>query len=117
MLFRSAETLSYAKNIGLDENVVYDMLSSGAGQSKMSDLRMPLMINKSYTPATAHMAMFHKDLNIISEHLAASFSFSPLFDECKRLYEQARAHIPNDYDTAAIFEEYEMQRNENIQKL
>lgn len=113
----AAETLSYAKNIGLDEHVVYDMLSNGAGQSKMSDLRMPLMIDKNYTPATAHMAMFHKDLNIISEHLAASFSFSPLFDQCKHLYEQAKAHIPDDYDTAAIFEEYEIQLNESIQKL
>jgi len=38
----AAETLAYADALGIDRKTVYDMLSSGAGQSKMSDLRMPL---------------------------------------------------------------------------
>jgi len=102
----AAEVLHYADALGLDRDVVYDLLSKGAGQSKMLDLRMPLMISGEYTPASAHMAMFQKDLSIIGEDIRAQGITTPLFDAVSNLYDQCWTDLPQDYDTAAIFEIY-----------
>jgi putative dehydrogenase len=102
----AAETLHYADSLGLDRGVVYDLLSKGAGQSKMLDLRMPLMISGDYTPATAHMAMFKKDLSIIGADIRAQGITTPMFDAVSDLYDKSWTLVPMDYDTAAIFEVY-----------
>ena len=102
----AAETLHYADSLGLDRDVVYNLLSKGAGQSKMLDLRMPLMISGEYTPATAHMAMFEKDLSIIGADIAAQGITTPMFDAVSAMYDKCWTDLPQDYDTAAIFEIY-----------
>jgi putative dehydrogenase len=102
----AAETLHYADSLGVDRDVVYQMLSKGAGQSKMLDLRMPLMISGNYTPATAHMAMFEKDLSIIGADIRAQGITTPMFDAVSDLYDKSWTLVPKDYDTAAIFEVY-----------
>jgi L-threonate 2-dehydrogenase len=102
----AAETLHYADSLSLDRNVVYRLLSKGAGQSKMLDLRMPLMISGEYTPATAHMAMFEKDLSIIGADIRSQGITTPMFDAVSALYDQCWKTLPPDYDTAAIFEVY-----------
>lgn len=104
----AAEVLHYADALQVDRDVVYNLLSKGAGQSKMLDLRMPLMIRGDYTPATAHMAMFEKDLSIIGADIRAHGVSTPLFDAASDLYEQCWTDLPQDYDTAAIFEVYRM---------
>lgn len=102
----AAEVLHYADALGLDRDTVYRMLSKGAGQSRMLDLRMPLMMSGAYVPATAHMAMFEKDLAIISADIRAHDITTPMFDAVQGMYEQAWSQIPQDYDTAAVFEVY-----------
>jgi 3-hydroxyisobutyrate dehydrogenase-like beta-hydroxyacid dehydrogenase len=102
----AAETLHYADSLGLDRDVVYSLLSRGAGQSKMLELRMPLMISGQYTPATAHMAMFEKDLSIIGADIRAQGITTPMFDAVSALYDKCWTDLPQDYDTAAIFEIY-----------
>ena len=102
----AAETLAFADGLGLDRGMVYDMLCSGAGQSKMSDLRMPLMISGAYEPPTASLKMFEKDLAVIGQDMARLGLHAPLFDACARLYEEASATLPDTYDTAAVFEVY-----------
>lgn len=106
----AAETLNYADALGLDRDVVYDMLSTGAGQSKMSDLRMPLMIAESYEPATASLKMFDKDLSVIGADIARLGVHAPLFDACAALYRDASASLPETHDTAAVFEVYRARR-------
>ncbi len=102
----AAETLAYADALGLDREMVFDMLSSGAGQSKMSDLRMPLMINGAYDPPTASLKMFEKDLSVIGDDIKRLGLETPLFDACDTLYAEASASLPETHDTAAIFEVY-----------
>jgi 3-hydroxyisobutyrate dehydrogenase-like beta-hydroxyacid dehydrogenase len=102
----AAESLAYADALGLDRKMVYDMLSSGAGQSKMSDLRMPLMMTGTYEPPTASLKMFEKDLSVIGDDIRSLGLSLPLFDACEALYEQASATLPETYDTAAVFEVY-----------
>lgn len=102
----AAEVLHYADALKMDRSVVYDLLSKGAGQSRMLDLRMPLMISGAYTPPTAHMAMFEKDLSIIGEDIRAHGITTPMFDAVAALYDQCWTDLPQDYDTAAVFEIY-----------
>lgn len=102
----AAETLAYADALGLDRNMIYDMLSTGAGQSRMSDLRMPLMIDGAYTPPTATLKMFEKDLRVIGEDIARLGVHAPLFDTCSALYAEASDTLPETYDTASVFEVY-----------
>ncbi len=106
----AAETLAYADALGIDRKTVYDILSSGAGQSKMSDLRMPLMIEGRYEPPTASLKMFEKDLNVIGEDLQRLGLDVPLFDVVDALYKQASASLPETHDTAAVFEVYRKRR-------
>ena len=102
----AAETLSYANALGLDPAVTYDMLSSGAGQSKMSDLRMPMMISGDYEPPTASLKMFEKDLSVIGDDLRRLDLHVPLFEAVDRLYKEAMARVPDTHDAAAVFEAY-----------
>ena len=102
----AAETLHYADSLGMDRNLVYHMLSKGAGQSKMLDLRMPLMISGSYTPATAHMEMFQKDLSIIGADIRNQGITTPMFDAVSSLYDKGWALVSKDSDTASVFEVY-----------
>ena len=102
----AAETLHYADALELDRDVVYRLLSKGAGQSKMLDLRMPLMIAGEYTPATAHMAMFEKDLSIIGADIRAQGILTPMFDAVSAMYDKCWTTLPQNYDTAAVFEVY-----------
>ncbi len=102
----AAETLHYADALGLDRDTVYRMLSGGAGQSRMSDLRMPLMIAGQYAPATAMMRMFEKDLSIIGDDIARHGVTTPMFQVVDRMYRQAYRTVPMEWDTAAVFEVY-----------
>ena len=106
----AAETLAYSDALGLDRQTTYDMLSSGAGQSRMSDLRMPLMISGTYEPPTASLKMFEKDLSVIGEDLRRLGLKVPLFDAVDALYETARAELPESHDTASVFEVYRKNR-------
>jgi 3-hydroxyisobutyrate dehydrogenase-like beta-hydroxyacid dehydrogenase len=102
----AAETLAYADALGLDRAMIYDMLSTGAGQSRMSDLRMPLMISGSYEPPTATLKMFEKDLRVIGDDIARHDLKAPLFDICVDLYKEASRTLPETHDAASVFEVY-----------
>ena len=106
----AAETLAYADALGLDRETTYDMLSTGAGQSKMSDLRMPLMISRAYDPPTASLKMFEKDLSVIGEDLRRLGLKAPLFDAVDALYQTASAILPTTHDTASVFEVYRQKK-------
>jgi len=102
----AAETLAYSDALGLDRQTTYKMLSTGAGQSKMSDLRMPLMISGAYDPPTASLKMFEKDLSVIGDDLRRLGLKVPLFDAVDALYKTASATLPETHDTASVFEVY-----------
>lgn len=102
----AAETLNYAGAMGLEPQVVYDLMSQSAGQSKMSDLRMPLMIAANYEPPSASLEMFDKDLAIIGADIDQLGIRAPLFDACVALYEQALQELPKTHDTSSVYEIY-----------
>ncbi|WP_299475940.1 NAD(P)-dependent oxidoreductase [uncultured Roseibium sp.] len=109
----AAETLSYCDALGLDRETVYQLLSSGAGQSRMSDLRMPMMMTGVYEPPTASLRMFEKDLRIIGNDIAAKGVSAPLFEASRSIYENALRELPEGLDTASVFEVYRARAGKN----
>ena len=68
----------------------------------MSDLRMPLMIDHAYEPATANMPIAYKDISVISEDIKSNNCSTPLFDATQKLYDIAKENVPATYDTGAV---------------
>lgn len=102
----AAETLHYARSHGLPDDLVYKMLSTGAGHSRMLELRMPMMISGEYRPATANMAMFEKDFSVIGGDIETQGVATPMFDAVREIYDIAYSELPMDLDTASVYEVY-----------
>lgn len=83
----AAETLHFADSLGLDRQTVFQLLNSGAGQSKMSELRMPMMIEGKYEPTSATMSMFEKDFSVIGNEIKKHGIKTPIFDAVRKLYD------------------------------
>jgi 3-hydroxyisobutyrate dehydrogenase-like beta-hydroxyacid dehydrogenase len=63
----AAEALLLAEKSGLDLGMVYEAIRSGAGNSRMFEVRGPLMIDGRYEPATMKMDVYQKDLALIMD--------------------------------------------------
>ena len=100
----SAEAMLLAESFGLDLDLAYDAIRSGAGTSRIFELRAPMMIAERYTPATMKMGVHMKDIAIIREEAASHGCPTPLLDASLPLYEAALADGRESEDTAALFE-------------
>lgn len=98
----SAEALNLATRAGLDPQQVYDVISAGAGTSKIFELRGPMMVEGNYSPATMKLDVWQKDMALIKDFSTASGAFTPLFDTTAPLYETANALGLGEQDTAAV---------------
>jgi 3-hydroxyisobutyrate dehydrogenase-like beta-hydroxyacid dehydrogenase len=63
----TAEAIILAQRAGLDPKIVVDMISPGAGSSRMFQMRAPMMVEGIYEPATMKVATWQKDMAIIAE--------------------------------------------------
>lgn len=100
----SAEALALARKSGLDPQQVYDVISSGAGTSKIFELRGPMMVEQIYTPATMKLDVWQKDMALIQEFAKQLGASTPLFEVTRPLYEAANAAGLGNQDTAAVHE-------------
>jgi 3-hydroxyisobutyrate dehydrogenase-like beta-hydroxyacid dehydrogenase len=102
----AAEAINLAQVTGVDNDIILNLLGAGAGSSKVFDLRAPMMIKRSYLPATMKLSTWKKDLSLIAD-LAASFDGKiPLFSQTFNLYEELALTEEGTHDTAAIIETY-----------
>jgi L-threonate 2-dehydrogenase len=100
----SAEALALARKSGLDPQQVFDVISSGAGTSRIFELRGPMMVEEIYTPATMKLDVWQKDMALIQEFAKQLGASTPLFEVTRPLYEAANAAGLGDQDTAAVHE-------------
>jgi L-threonate 2-dehydrogenase len=99
----SAEALLLAEKSGLDLQMVYEAISSGAGTSRMFEVRAPLMIEGRYEPATMSMGLYQKDLALIMDHARDVDCPVPLMAATLPFYSAAMAQGRAREDTAALF--------------
>ena len=100
----TAEAMILAERAGLDPKKVVEMVGPGAGGSRMFQMRAPMMVERSYEPATMKVSTWKKDMAIIAEFADDVGCATPLFTLTQPVYSEAMAMGLGDQDTAAVFE-------------
>jgi len=98
----SAEAVILARRAGLDPALAVKVLGDGAGASRMLQVRGPLMVRRSYRPATVTNVTWQKDMKIIGAFVKQLGSPSPLFNATKAVYKAAMRQGYAESDTAAV---------------
>jgi 3-hydroxyisobutyrate dehydrogenase-like beta-hydroxyacid dehydrogenase len=99
----TAEALLLARQAGLDVEETLRVVSSGAGNSRIFELRGPLMAEEKFTPAMIMMKVWQKDVDLISEFAEELGTPTPLFAATRPLYEAALEAGYGDEDSAAVY--------------
>jgi len=98
----TAEAVILARRSGLDPALAVKVLGDGAGASRMLQVRGPLMVRRSYLPATVTQETWQKDMKIIGEFVRRLKSPAPLFNATKAIYRKAMRAGLAKADTAAV---------------
>jgi 3-hydroxyisobutyrate dehydrogenase-like beta-hydroxyacid dehydrogenase len=101
----AAEAVNLAQAGGLDARQTLEVISDGAGTSRMFEVRVPKMIERAYGPGV-RTRVFQKDLAAIAEFAGAHDAAVPLLALVSQLYVASAASGHADDDTAAVFELY-----------
>jgi 3-hydroxyisobutyrate dehydrogenase-like beta-hydroxyacid dehydrogenase len=100
----TAEAMVLAERAGLDAQMVVDLVGPGAGGSRMFQMRAPMMVERSYEPATMKVSTWKKDMAIIAEFAEDVGCKTPMFSLTQPVYTEAMAMGLGDQDTASVFE-------------
>src|SRR5579862_1049018 len=98
----AAEAVILARRSGLDPALAVKVLGDGAGSSRMLQVRGPLMVRRSYLPATVTNETWKKDMKIIGAFVRKLGCAAPLFSATKAIYNAAMAQGLARHDTAAV---------------
>ena len=100
-----AEMVALCRGMGLDPAVALAHLghSPYLGTGAMR-LRVPMMIERRYEPATMKLALWQKDMQVIGDMARAVHCPTPLFDACAPVYDAAQRMGFGQADTAAAAE-------------
>jgi 3-hydroxyisobutyrate dehydrogenase-like beta-hydroxyacid dehydrogenase len=97
-----AEAMVLAMKSGLDPALAYKVLTDGAGNSRMFQVRGPMMVKGDYaSDVTMKLSVWQKDMNAIADFAKANGCPTPLFSATAPLYIAATANDPTE-DTGAV---------------
>jgi putative dehydrogenase len=99
----TAEALLLAQRSGLDLGMVLAAIRTGAGNSRIFELRGPMMAENRYEPATAKFDVHMKDIMLILEFALEMRSPTPLLAASMPHYVAALAEGRDKQDTAGLF--------------
>ena len=99
----SAEAMVLGMKAGLDPETIVKTIASGAGTSRVFELRAPLMATRDYAP-TMKIDVWQKDMAIIAEFAKSLGVPVPTFAASAPLYDAAQAAGLGGDDTAAVAE-------------
>lgn len=98
----AAEAIVLGTKAGLDPVALIEVIRSGAGTSRIFELRGPMMAAGVYTPPTATMHVLQKDSAIIAEFARHLGVDTPLLAAAAPLYDAADALGYAAEDVAAV---------------
>ena len=98
----AAEAIVLGAKAGLDPDRILDVIQSGAGNSRIFELRGPMMAKGVYTPPTATMHVLQKDSAIIAEFAGGLGVDTPMLNAAAPLYDEAEAQGHAEEDVAAV---------------
>ena len=97
----SAEAMVLGMKAGLDPETIVKVIASGAGNSRVFELRAPLMASGDYAP-TMKIDIWQKDMSIIADFAKALGVTLPTFAASAPVYDAAQAAGFGGEDTAAV---------------
>ncbi|HEV3175191.1 MAG TPA: NAD(P)-dependent oxidoreductase [Stellaceae bacterium] len=97
----SAEAMVLGMKAGLGPEEIARVIASGAGTSKVFELRAPLMVQGNYAP-TMKIDIWQKDMAVIADYAASLGVTTPLFTASIPVYNAAQTQGHGGEDTAAV---------------
>jgi len=98
----SAEAMVLGMKAGLDPTEIAKVIASGAGTSKVFELRAPMMVKADYAPPTMKVDIWQKDMAVIAEYAASLGATTPLFTASIPVYNAAQMQGRGGEDTASV---------------
>jgi putative dehydrogenase len=98
----SAEAMVLGVKAGLDPRQIVDLVTAGAGTSRVFELRAPMMAARHYLPASMKIDIWQKDMSIISQYAGELGCPTPLLSATMPIYAAAMANGHAAEDTAAV---------------
>jgi 3-hydroxyisobutyrate dehydrogenase-like beta-hydroxyacid dehydrogenase len=98
----SAEAMVLGMKAGLDPKTIFEMISNGAGNSRVFELRAPMMVKNDYTNVTMKCSVWQKDMDVIGSFAKKMGVSTPLFSATEPVYDAALESGHGEHDTAAV---------------
>jgi 3-hydroxyisobutyrate dehydrogenase-like beta-hydroxyacid dehydrogenase len=98
----SAEAMVLGMKAGLDPQQIFDLIRIGAGNSRVFELRAPMMVKDDYDAATMKIKVWQKDMDVIGQYAKKLRVPTPLFTATEPVYAKAMATGLAMQDTAAV---------------
>lgn len=100
----AGEAMTFVRKAGLDPATALRVLSDGAGDSRMLQVRGPMMVSEDYSDATMKVEVWQKDMDIIARYAAKIGAPTPLLLASAPIYTAAIASGHALQDTAVVCE-------------
>src|SRR6188472_4811861 len=98
----SAEAMVLGMKSGLDPRTIFEMISNGAGNSRVFELRAPMMVKNDYSDVTMKCSVWQKDMDVIGAFAKKIRVPTPLFSATLPIYAAALKSGHAEDDTAAV---------------
>ena len=98
----SAEAMVLGMKAGLPPKLIFDLITAGAGNSRIFELRVPMMVKNNYKDVTMKIDVWDKDMQVIGDYARKIKVPTPMFDASKPIYLKAQKNGLGAQDTAAV---------------
>lgn len=98
----SAEAMVLGMKAGLPPQLIFDLITPGAGNSRVFELRAPMMVKGKYNDVTMKIDVWDKDMQVIGDYARKIKVPTPMFDASKPIYLKAMMAGFGSQDTAAV---------------
>ena len=98
----SAEAMVLGMKAGLDPQMIVDLITAGAGNSRVFELRAPMMAKGRYDDVTMKISVWDKDMHVIGDYARKIRVPTPIFNATKGIYLKAMKSGFGNRDTAAV---------------
>jgi 3-hydroxyisobutyrate dehydrogenase-like beta-hydroxyacid dehydrogenase len=98
----AAEAMVLGMKAGLDPGMIVDLVRAGAGNSRVFELRAPMMAKGRYGDVTMKISVWDKDMQVIGDYARKIRVPTPIFNATKGIYLKAMKSGLGSRDTAAV---------------
>ncbi|MGB9057803.1 MAG: NAD(P)-dependent oxidoreductase [Pseudolabrys sp.] len=98
----TAEAMVLGMKAGLDPGMIVDLVRAGAGNSRVFELRAPMMAKGRYDDVTMKISVWDKDMQVIGDYARKIRVPTPIFNATKGIYLKAMKSGLGSRDTAAV---------------